>query len=508
LAEYRQALALKPDFAEAYMSLGTALQAQGKLTEAISAHRQALVLKPDYVDAQNELGGTLLNFGNLPEAIATFRRALALNPDAVGAHSNLLFCLHYEADIDLDALFAEHQRWGEQHAQPLAASIRAHTNVPDPERALRVGYVSPDFRQHSVAFFMEPVLRAHDHKALEVICYANVKRADVDGVTERLKGLGHGWCDIANMRDEDVAERIRADGVDILVDLTGHTDRNRLMVFARKPAPVQVTYLGYPDTIGLSAMDYRLTDAWADPPGQTERFHTEELLRLPGGFLRYRPTPDSPDVGDLPARATGHITFGSFNNAAKINARVIALWSMILQAVPSARLIMKAPHLAVFGGSRGHFQALFEQHGVAPERVEMIGRVPSSTAHLELYNRIDIGLDPFPYNGTTTTCEALWMGVPVIVLAGKTHAGRVGVSLLSNVGLPELIADTPEAYVERAVSLARDLDRLETLRRSLRRKMEQAPLTDATGFTRQLETAYREMWKRWCRDQLQVTSSK
>jgi predicted O-linked N-acetylglucosamine transferase (SPINDLY family) len=312
-----------------------------------------------------------------------------------------------------------------------------------------------------------------------------------------LQRLGHTWRDIVRLRDEDVAVQIRQDHVDILVDLTGHTANNRLQVFARKPAPVQVAYLGYPNTRGFTAMDYWLSDAHADPPGQTERFYVEEIVRLPHGFNCYRPPADSPDVGDLPARATGHITFASFNNAAKVNARVIALWARILNALPEAHLIMKARQLAD-SATKANFHRLFEQHGVTPERVEMISWVPSSTAHLALYNRIDIGLDCFPYNGHTTSCEALWMGVPVITLAGLTHAGRVGVSLLSQVGLGELIADTPEVYAELAVALARDLVRLETLRHSLRDRVTQSPLTNASIITRSFEAAYRQMWKKYC----------
>jgi predicted O-linked N-acetylglucosamine transferase (SPINDLY family) len=360
---------------------------------------------------------------------------------------------------------------------------------------LRIGYLSPDFCSHSVAFFVEPLLATHDRGSFEILCYANVTQPDQ--ITEHLQRLGHTWRDIVRLRDEDVAVQIRQDHVDILVDLTGHTANNRLQVFARKPAPVQVAYLGYPNTRGFTAMDYWLSDAHADPPGQTERFYVEEIVRLPHGFNCYRPPAANPDVRALPARAVGHITFGSFNNAPKVNARVIALWARILNALPEARLIMKARQL-VDSATKANFHRLFEQHGVTPERVEMISWVPSSTAHLELYNRIDIGLDCFPYNGHTTTCEALWMGVPVITLAGLTHAGRVGVSLLSQVGLGELIADTPEVYAELAVALARDLVRLETLRHGLRDRVTQSPLTDASIITRSFEAAYRQMWRRWC----------
>ncbi|MFQ5545679.1 MAG: FkbM family methyltransferase, partial [Acidiferrobacterales bacterium] len=467
---YQQALTLKPDFAEAHNNLGNALKEQGKLTEAIAAYRQALALKPDFTDA----------------------------------HSNLLLCLHYGADTEPAAVFIEHQRWAEQHALSLADTIDPHANDPTPNRRLRIGYLSPDFRTHSVAYFVEPLLAAHDRAGFEVICYANVVRPD--SLTKRLQSLVHKWRNIVPLSDAEVADLVREDGVDILVDLAGHTGKNRLLVFARKPAPVQVSYLGYPNTTALATMDYRLTDAWADPPGHMENSYTEELVRLPHGFLCYRPPQDSPEVAELPALSAGHITFASFNNASKVNANVIGLWSKILRALPDARLIMKARPLGDVG-TRQRFEELFEQNGVSTGRVELLGWASSTAEHLELYNRVDIGLDPFPYNGTTTTCEALWMGVPVIVLAGTTHAARVGVSLLSSVGLPELIADTPEAYVALAISLAGDLDRLQQLRAELRAKVARSPVTDETRFTRALEGVYRNVWHGWCQRQSHSATS-
>jgi predicted O-linked N-acetylglucosamine transferase (SPINDLY family) len=337
--------------------------------------------------------------------------------------------LNYCADIEPTDVLAEHRRWSEQHTASLANDRQPHANSPDPNRRLRIGYLSPDFCRHSVAFFIESLLAAHDRSAFEILCYANVSQTDI--ITERLQGLADKWRDIVHLSDQQVAELVRADAVDILVDLVGHTVNNRLLVFARKPAPVQISYLGYPNTTGLSTIDYRLTDAWADPPGRADRFHTETLVRLQGGFLCYQPWPGTPEVSPLPALTSGHITFASFNNATKVNPEVIALWSKILRLLPNARLIMKALQLGDIG-TRQRFAQLFEQNGVSMERVELLGWASSTAEHLELYNRVDIGLDPFPYNGTTTTCEALWMGVPVIVLAGNTHAARVGVSLLSS----------------------------------------------------------------------------
>lgn len=495
IAAYRRAIEIDPNHVNAHLKLGNALQKVGQLSHAIAAYRRALVLDPNDVEAYNNLGLTLKDQGKLSEAMAAYRQALALEPDYATALSNLLFSWHYQSRVDPAALFAEHQRWAQTHALPLADTIRPHDNDRGRRRRLRIGYVSPDFRVHSVAYFFEPLLNAHDRTAFEIICYANVRQPDA--VTERLQGLADKWHNIVHMADDRIADLVREDGVDILVDLAGHTGHNRMLVFARKPAPVQVTYLGYPNTTGLATMDYRLTDAWADPPGETERFHVEELVRLPSGFLCYQPPQESPKVAESPARTTGHATFGCFNNCPKVGPEVVAVWSQILRALPDARLIMKSYQLDD-AWTRNHFLELFEQDGVSREQLELLGLTPSIADHLRTYNRVDIGLDPFPYNGTTTTCDALWMGVPVIVLAGNTHASRVGTSLLSNVGCPQFIAQTVESYVELAVRLANDRERLHKLRSELPAKMEHSPLTDAKRFARDVEAAYRTMWARWC----------
>jgi predicted O-linked N-acetylglucosamine transferase (SPINDLY family) len=281
------------------------------------------------------------------------------------------------------------------------------------------------------------------------------------------------------------------------VDLAGHTRGNRLPLFALKPAPVQVTWLGYPNTTGLREMDYRLTDAWADPPGVSDELHTESLVRLPHGFLCYKPLDDAPDVAAVPAIANGHVTFGCFNNSAKVNEKVLDAWCGILNDLPESRLLLKSRQLHG-QGLHERFRDAFARRGVDPDRVEMLGRVNSTIEHLALYGRVDIALDTFPYNGTTTTCEALWMGVPVVALAGDRHAGRVGVSLLRGVGLDELVAASPEEYRRLATELAGDRDRLEAYRSTLRTRMQKAPLTDAAGFARDIEAAYRDMWRHWC----------
>lgn len=353
-----------------------------------------------------------------------------------------------------------------------------------------MGYVSPDFHAHSVAYFIEPVLARHDPAAVETYCYAEV--AQPDAFTEHMKTLAAHWRGTFGRSDDEVADMIRNDAIDILIDLAGHTAHNRLAVFARRPAPVQVTYLGYPNTAGLPQMDYRLTDAAADPPGQ-EVYYTESLVRLPQGFLCYAPPHESPAVGPLPAATGGCITFGSFNALPKMNNEVIALWARVLQSVPGARLILKNKSL-----QDAKTCERYRQHFHPPERIELLGWLDDPADHLSIYHRVDIALDTFPYNGTTTTCEALWMGVPVITLAGERHAGRVGLSLLTQLGLTELIAKTPDEYVRLAVALAGNRERLAALRAGLRERMRRSPLCDAQSFTRDLEAAYREMWHKWC----------
>jgi protein O-GlcNAc transferase len=492
---YRQAIAIKPNFVEPHYNLALALQTEGKLGEAVATYEQALKLRTNDHEIENNLGHALLAQGRLEQAMAAFRRALTLKAGFADAHSNLLVCLNYCSDTTRTDVFAKHVAWGKRHAAALRLSPAAYSNPRTPHRRLRIGYVSPDLRMHSVAFFIEPLLGAHDHENYEIFCYANVTHPDT--VTKRLQALTDQWRDIAQLSDEETARVIRKDGIDILVDLAGHTAGNRLLTFARKPAPIQVAYLGYPNTRGLAAIDYWLSDAYADPVGKTEDYYVEKVVRLPRGLNCYKPLPESPGVGPLPTLHADHITFGSFNNASKISEVTIACWAKILIGVSTARLLLKARALSD-EQTCDRLQDAFAAQGITPQRIDMIGRVASSVEHLALYNRVDIGLDTFPYNGHTTTCEALWMGVPVITLAGTTHAGRVGVSLLTQAGLAELITATPEAYVELAIELANDLPHLQGLRQSLRERLAASALCDAKGFTRALEAAYRGMWEKYC----------
>ncbi len=488
----QRALQIDPNCAEAHNNLGVALAEENRLTEAEQMYRRAVHLKPVYISAWRNLGLLLLDQGRQHEAVTELRKAAHLGPNDIEAHSALLFALNYDPASDGETIFAEHKSWGGKLVRQHSGA-RLNPSNGDPERRLKIGYVSPDLRAHSVAYFIEPVLANHDPETIETYCYAEISQPDA--VTARLKPLATHWRDTFGRTDGEMIDMIRNDGIDILVDLTGHTTHNRLPVFARQPAPVQVSYLGYPNTTGLATMNYRLTDIEADPPGQ-EAFHTEQLTRLPQGFLCYTPPDTAPPVSTLPAYTSGHVTFGSFNNLAKMTPEVIALWSRILHAVPGARFIIKNKSMKD-EPTRARFLALFREAGIPAERVDLIAWVPETEGHLSLYHRVDIALDTFPYNGATTTCEALWMGVPIVTLAGNRHAARVGVGLLTRVGLTDLIAQTQEGYVDLSVRLASDLDLLAAQRGRLREQMARSRLCDGAGFARDLEAAYREMWQKW-----------
>ncbi len=494
-SSYRRAIALAPDDAEARNNLGNVLMVQGRLTEALAAYDEALALRPDFVEAMVNRAGALHDQGRTGEAVGAYDRAVALRPDLAGAGSNRLMSLAYGSEISAETLAREHRAWGERHARPAGAP---HANNRDPERRLRVGFVSGDFRAHSVAYFLEPLLEARDRSAVEVFCYAQTPRPD--RVTERLMKLSDPWLFTVGMSEEALANRIRADRIDVLVDLAGHTSGNRLGVFALKPAPVQATWLGYPNTTGVSAIDYRLVDAVTDPEGPADALAAETLLRLDGGFLCYAPSKDAPEVAPAPVLVSGAVTFGSFNNPAKLSDATVETWVELLRRVPEARLKLKGNAFAD-SGARDLCLARFTRLGVDPERIAMQGWTGSLDAHLRAYAEVDIALDPFPYNGTTTTCEAMWMGVPVVCLMGERHSARVAASLLTGVGLQALIAPDRDAYVAIAAGLTADTERLADLREGLRPRMAASPLCDAPAFARSFEAALRRMWRGWAAPQ-------
>jgi protein O-GlcNAc transferase len=495
MACYRKALDLNPNYAKAYCSMGIALQEKGLLDEAMTHYQKAIQLDPNLAEAVSNLGRVYHARGLFDDAETYYRRALQLKPDFSLCYSNLLLLMNYSSRHTPEAVFAEHLQFAEQCAAPLSSAVMPHSNVRSPSRRLKIGYVSPDFRRHSVNYFLEPVLAAHTHEQYEVFCYSDVLVPDT--VTERLQGYADQWRNIAGMPDEHVAELIRKDGIDILMDLAGHTGYNRMLLFARKPAPVQVSWLGYPNTTGLSTIDYRIVDGYTDPPGLTDPFYTEQLVRMPESFLCYLPDNNSPVPGGLQAMTSGHITFGSFSNFTKETPEVLALWAEMLASIPDSRLLLKAKGFSD-RETRDRVAGVFTGKDIDSGRIELVEHETSFSGHLGLYNRIDIALDPFPYNGTTTTCEALWMGVPVITLAGNTHASRVGMSLLTNIGLPEFVATTSEEYLAMAVNLANDLNRLQLLRESLRDRMNTSVLMNAESFTANLESCYRAMWQNYC----------
>jgi len=491
IAACRQAVALDANSAEAHNNLGNALRTKAQLDEAVAAYRQALSLNPNYPEAYNNMGNALKERGDLGEALGAYQQAVALKPTYVGAHSNRVFALHYHPGYDAASIATEHRRWNRQHAEPLKHCIQDHSNDRTPERPLRIGYFSPDFVGHPVGRFMLPLLANHDKKNVQIFGYAEVPVPDV--MTERLRACTDGWRNIVGLSDPALADLIRQDRIDIMVDLAMHAASNRLLVFARKPAPVQVTYLAYCSTTGLDTIDYRLSDPYLDPLGQDESVYSERTVRLPETYWCYQASSAAPAVNATPALEHGHITFGCLNGFSKINDSLLMVWAKLMQATPSSQLLLHAP----LGGHRQRVLNVLMREGVDPQRVRFSGNVPLAE-YFRLYHQIDIALDTFPYGGGTTTCDTLWMGVPVVCLVGKTAVGRGGVSILSNVGCPELIGQSEQAYVRIAHDLANDLPRLSQLRATLRSRMEHSPLMDAPRFARHVEAAYREMWRKWC----------
>ena len=491
VAAHREAIEIKPSYAEAHNNLGLALWDGSRFDEAIGAYRDALELQPDFPEAHNNLGNALKSLGELDEGIAAYRRALRIRPDYVGAHSNLIYALHFQPGHTARTISEEHERWNRQFSDPQKQFVRPHGIPTVAGRRLRIGYVSPDFRDHPAGRYLLPLLERHDREGFEILCYSGVARPD--WMTERLRGLTDVWRETIGVSDARLAEMIREDGVDILVDLALHTADNRLPVFARQAAPVQVSWLGYPGGTGLRSIGYRLTDAHMDPSGEDAAWSADESVRLPSCWCCYVPVDECPEINALPAWSAEGVTFGSLNNFAKMNEGVLALWARLLDAIKGSRLLMFCPE----GRTREKVRAFFGERGIGTERVELAGYV-SRWEYLRLYHRIDLGLDPFPCNGMTTTCDALWMGVPVLTLPGEMPVSRAGLSLLSSVGLGELAASSEEDYVRIAVELATDLPRLEELRGTLRPRMRASPLMDASRFSRNVEAAYRKMWQTWC----------
>lgn len=471
-----RAVHINPELAEAHFNLAIALRGANRQEAAESSYLQALSIRDAFPEAWMNLGTLRLLQGRLHEARDCFARALMHRADYPDAASNLLMALNYDDAYSADEVFRRHLDWG---SDLTARTPDVRTKASVTKRAgtkLRIGFVSPDFRAHSVAYFFQSLLD-HQRPDVELICYSNTTRPDA--VTTRIRNGASQWRDITRLDDDEAAALIRQDGLDALIDLAGHTSGNRLGIFARRPCAAQITYLGYPNTTGLPSMDFRITDDIADPPHSRQRY-TERLLRMNRCFLCYQPTPSTPKPVPLDHDPTRPITFGSFNNLAKLTPQTVELWSRILHELPGSILTLKAAPLGEKSVATRHL-ALFHEHGIPADRLRLIGWLPNAD-HLDAYNRIDVALDTHPYNGTTTTCEALWMGRPVVTMEGDLHASRVGASLLSAIGLTELIARTPDEYVATAVSIASMTRSPDHRYSDIRARMESSPLCDRRDF--------------------------
>jgi len=496
MAVYKKVLVRAPDNAFAHYSLGVTYLEDQRLEEAEAEIRLALKLDPKNAMALNTLGVLLLEQHYVTEAREAMHAAAMINTRSAPVfYSNYAFASLYEPHLENAEIFDIHKEYGRRFATAEPDRAKPHANARDRERKLRVGYMSPDFRAHSVSFFFEAILEKHDRSSFEVFLYSDTTRSDV--VTKAMQAGADHWVETGGLTDEAFARCIAADGIDILVNLGGHTSGNRMPVCALKPAPVQIEYLGYPDTSGVPAMDYRVTDERADPPG-TEQWCTEQILRLPRVFHCYRPAGKPPIPAPAPHIAKGFVTFASFNVLPKVTDQAIEAWAEILKAVPQSRFYMKCKQLRDTR-VRDRVVAAFAAYGVDPARIDTAAFVPSIHEHLSRYAQVDLALDTFPYNGTTTTCESLYMGVPVLTMRGDNHRGRVGLSLLNAMGMEqEFVADNVKDYIARAVAWGRNPAHLAEIRPHLRQRMEASPLRDEIGLTRDLEAAYRAAWRTWC----------
>lgn len=495
---YQMALSIKPNFSQSLNNLGVVYTVQGKMDAAAEMIEKAIAANPTYAEAYNNLGVLYRDAGSISLAIDAYEQCLKIDPDSRNAGQNRLLAMNYINEGHDDKLFEAHRDWGKRFMR-LYSQYTSWDNTKDPERPLVIGYVSPDYFTHSVSYFIEAPLVYHDYQNYKVVVYSAVVKADAKTIRFREKVMKKGgiWRDIYGIDEKKVAAIVREDKIDILVELTGHTANNKLGMMACRPAPVQVTWIGYPNTTGLPTIDYRITDSLADPP-ETKQKHVEELVRLPECFLCYIPSPEAGPVCPTPALANGFITFGSFNNLAKITPMVLQVWARILCAVPNSRLVVKCKPFCC-DSVRHRFLSTLEQLGLESLRVDLLPLILLNHDHMQAYSLMDISLDTFPYAGTTTTCESLYMGVPCVTMAGSVHAHNVGVSLLTKVGLKHLIAKNEDEYVRLALQLASDVTALANLRMSLRDLMSKSPVCDGQNFTFGLESTYRNMWHRYCK---------
>ena len=493
VASYQKAIAIKPDYAEAHGNLGIILHEQGMLGDAVASYHKAIAISPNYAVAHSNLGVAFKDQGKLDDAVASCQKALAIKPDYPEVHSNLIFLYSYILDHPIIDLRDEASRY-DKLVSAKARPISNHPNIKNPDRRLRIGMVSGDFKQHAVGHFLTGVLSEINTEHVELFAYSTSSMED--DLTVKIKTCVYKFQKVVGISDEQLSKDIMEDGIDILIDLSGHTGRNRLPLFAWKPAPIQVTWLGYGGTTGIEAMDYVLCDSLVLPPSDEAHF-VEKPWRLPDIWVCFSPPKFDIEVGTLPALANSHITFGSFNNLTKISDKAVECWARILKAVPDSRLLLKNNQLndtSIQEATRTRFEA----HGINPLRIILKSHVIDKKEHFLTYQEMDISLDTFPYSGGTTTIEAIWMGTPVVTLKGDRFISHLGESILHNVGLADWIADTTDDYVEKAVAFASDLEKLSYLRESLRDQLIISPVCDATRFAGNLEDAFRGMWKEWC----------
>jgi predicted O-linked N-acetylglucosamine transferase (SPINDLY family) len=492
---------------EAYNGLGQICLIRGQFQEACDLYVEAIRQNIEKQEVEpevlmNNYANTLRSLGRTAEAVEMMRKAAAHAPAHIGhlIYSNMLMNLHYLDELDRTTTHDAHVRYGQIYGTQVEGRWD-HDNPLDPDRPLRIGFVSPDFRAHSVNYFFESVLKGRQGNDLQLYGYGTIQRPD--DVTQRTIDQFDGYCNALGTGDSELAERIQKDRIDILVDLAGHTRGGRLLLFARKPAPVQVTWLGYPDTTGLTQIDYRLTDEIVDPP-ETEQFHTEELAYMPEGFLCFCPPEEAPNVMDPPILQNDTVTFGCFCNPSKVTGTTVAMWSAVMTALPKSRLILKMRGAQDQLLKEGLLER-FRSYNIDPDRIQTYGYTARREQHLALYSDVDIALDTHPYNGTTTTCEALWMGVPVITLTGTHHASRVSTSILHRVGLDVLCAATPEEYVAIACTLGQNPDTLREMRSEMRLRMKQSALCDPAVFYENLRGVFRSMWHVYCEQHQDVS---
>ena len=493
---YRQAIAIAPDYAQAWQNLGFALREMKRCDEAIAAFERAIALRPDYAETLHNLGVSLADAGRVKEGVDALKKSLAIFPANAPAHSALVYLMQFDPRAAAGDLASEEKRWGDLHASKFKSEWREFNPDRTPGRKLRIGYVSPDFRSHAECRFILPLFAHHDRGRFEIHCFSSVRRPD--SVTAQIHELADRWHNVAQLSDEALAPRIREEKIDILIDLTMHMEDHRLLAFARRPAPVQMAWLAYPGGTGIAAMNYRITDRFLDPETEGDGGHVERALRLEdeGSWFCYQAPEEAPAVCPLPALADGLITFGSLNGFRKMSEEVAQLWARTMASVEKSgrgcRLLVISPE----GEHRAGMQRIFAEHGIAPERVEFLPPMKYAD-YLAAYGRIDIALDPFPHNGATTTCDALWMGVPVLTLAGKTAPGRLGTSVLTAANMPEWIADSENKFIGNAVNFSGDLPKLAEWRSGLRERMQRSALMDAPGFAKRLESTFTWAWEHY-----------